>query len=146
MKRLPLVVLLYLLAAPALAVEPDEILKDPALEARARQISAGLRCLVCQNQSIDDSEASVAKDLRILIREQLQHNKSDAEVVDFVVARYGEFVLLQPRFRASTLILWLTPFLVLALGLLFAFRRKPAANTESLTQAEKAEVEAILRK
>jgi cytochrome c-type biogenesis protein CcmH len=140
------IALLIFLLTPAFAVEPDEILKDPALEARARSISEGLRCLVCQNQSIDDSDATVAKDLRILIREQLQQKKSDAEVIDFVVARYGEFVLLKPRFRAGTLVLWLTPFLILALAVFFAFRRKTAAKPEALTSTEKAEVEAILRK
>lgn len=135
-----------LLMSPAMAVQPDEILKDPALESRARQISAGLRCLVCQNQSIDDSDATVAKDLRILIREQLQQNKSDTEVVDFVVARYGDYVLLKPRFNAGTMVLWLAPFLILAAGLVFVFRRKPPAKPVALSAAERAEVEAILRK
>jgi cytochrome c-type biogenesis protein CcmH len=135
-----------LLSLPAHAVQPDEILKDAVLEARARNISAGLRCLVCQNQSIDDSDAPVARDLRILIREQLQQKRSDEDVVDFVVARYGEFVLLKPRLKSSTVILWATPFLLLATGLLFAFRRRPGALPESLTTAEKAEVAAILRK
>ena len=139
-------VTLILLSLPAHAVEPDEILKDPILEARAREISAGLRCLVCQNQSIDDSDAPVAKDLRILIREQLQQNRADQEVVDFVVARYGEYVLLKPRLKPATLVLWATPFLLLAAGFMFAFRRKPVAAPDSLTNAEKAEVEAILRK
>jgi cytochrome c-type biogenesis protein CcmH len=140
------IALLMLLTLPAAAVQPDEILKDPALEARARSISAGLRCLVCQNQSIDDSDATVAKDLRVLIREQLVANKTDAEVVDFVVARYGEYVLLKPRFRTSTVVLWLTPFVILLAGLLFAFRRRPTAKPEALTKAEQTEVEAILRK
>lgn len=137
---------LSLLTLPAHAVQPDEILSDPILESRARDISTGLRCLVCQNQSIDDSDATVARDLRILIREQLQQSKSDEEVVDFVVARYGEYVLLQPRFKPTTLILWLSPFLILLAGLLFAFRRKPTAITENLSAAEKTEIEAILRK
>jgi cytochrome c-type biogenesis protein CcmH len=137
---------LTLLSLPALAVQPDEILKDPNLEARARSISAGLRCLVCQNQSIDDSDAPVAKDLRILIREQLQQNRSDEDVVDFVVARYGEFVLLKPRLKPATLILWASPFLLLAAGLAFAFRRRPVTSPDGLTSAEKAELEAILRK
>jgi cytochrome c-type biogenesis protein CcmH len=137
---------LSFLSLPALAVQPDEILKDPVLEARARSISAGLRCLVCQNQSIDDSDAPVAKDLRILIREQLQQNRSDTDVVDFIVARYGEFVLLKPRLKPDTLILWAAPFLLLAAGLAFAFRRKPIVTPDSLTTDEKAEVAAILRK
>jgi cytochrome c-type biogenesis protein CcmH len=134
------------LTLPAYAVQPDEILADPILESRAREISTGLRCLVCQNQSIDDSDATVARDLRILIREQLQQKKSDAEVIDFVVARYGEYVLLKPRFKLSTLILWSSPFLILLSGLVFAFRGKSAVVTESLSSAEKAEIDAILRK
>jgi cytochrome c-type biogenesis protein CcmH len=138
--------LLLLLTLPTHAVQPDEILKDPVLEARARSISAGLRCLVCQNQSIDDSDATVAKDLRILIREQLQAKKSDDEVVDFVVARYGDFVLLKPRLKASTLILWLSPFVILLAGLGFAFRRRSVTIETRLTPVEEAEVAAILRK
>lgn len=96
-----------LAACPAHAVEPDEVLQDPALEARARTISEGLRCLVCQNQSIDDSEAPLAKDLRLLVRERLKAGDSNEQIVDFVVARYGEFVLLKPRFETHTLVLWL---------------------------------------
>lgn len=128
------------------AVQPDEILSDPVLETRARDISAGLRCLVCQNQSIDDSDATVAKDLRILIREQLLQKKSNPEIIDFVVARYGEYVLLKPRLKPATIILWASPFLILAAGLLLAFRRKPAPAAEALSDADKAEIEAILRK
>jgi cytochrome c-type biogenesis protein CcmH len=137
---------LFLFVLPAQAVQPDEILKDPTLEARARSISEGLRCLVCQNQSIDDSDATVAKDLRILIREQLQQNKTDDQVVDFVVQRYGEYVLLKPVFRTGTLALWTAPFLILLLALLFAFRRNGAARPDTLTAEEKAEVAAILKK
>jgi cytochrome c-type biogenesis protein CcmH len=131
---------------PAHAVQPQEILKDPLLEARAREISSGLRCLVCQNQSIDDSEATVAKDLRILIREQLQNNRTNTEVMEFVVARYGEFVLLKPRLRASTLLLWTAPFLILFAGFALAFRKKVVPETPTLTDVEKAEIEALLRK
>jgi cytochrome c-type biogenesis protein CcmH len=134
------------LTLPAHAVQPDEILKDPALEARARSISAGLRCLVCQNQSIDDSDATVARDLRILIREQLTAKKSNEEVVDFVVARYGDFVLLKPRLTASTMLLWLSPFVILLAGFALAFRRRPAVTESRLTPKEEAEVTAILRK
>ncbi|HVQ11026.1 MAG TPA: cytochrome c-type biogenesis protein, partial [Methyloceanibacter sp.] len=102
-------------ATPALAVQPDEILTDPALEARARAISAGLRCLVCQNQSIDDSDAPLARDLRILVRDRLKAGDSDKQIIDFVVARYGEFVLLKPRFEPHTMLLWLaTPIVGLA--------------------------------
>ena len=131
---------------PAHAVQPDEILKDATLEARARDISTGLRCLVCQNQSIDDSDATVARDLRILIREQLQENKTDQQVVDFVVERYGEYVLLKPRLKTSTYILWATPFLILLAGLMFPFCRKPIPQADTLTDSEKAEIEVLLRK
>lgn len=135
-----------ILAAPALAVQPDEILKDPAQEARAREISAGLRCLVCQNQSIDDSDAPLAKDLRVLVRERLRAGDSDREVRDFVVQRYGEFVLLRPVFGAHTLLLWLTPVLVLglgALGLYGALRRRPGPSAP-LDAREQAELDRIL--
>ncbi len=146
MRALFLALSLLAMTVPALAVEPDEILKDQGLEARARAISAGLRCVVCQNQSIDDSDATVARDLRILIREQLLANKTDPEVVDFVVARYGEYVLLKPRLKTATLLLWSAPFLILLAGLLLAFRRKPAVPTDTLSPTEKAEIESILRK
>lgn len=120
----------FLAALPAHAVQPDEVLSDPALEARARAISEGLRCLVCQNQSIDDSDAPLAKDLRLLVRERLKAGDSDTEIIDFVVARYGEFVLLKPRFEAHTLLLWFaTPAVFLAALLLIAlaYRRRRAA-------------------
>jgi cytochrome c-type biogenesis protein CcmH len=119
-----------LLASSAQAVQPDEVLPDPALEARARAISEGLRCLVCQNQSIDDSDAPLAKDLRLLVRERLKAGDSDQEIVDFVVARYGEFVLLKPRLSRHTLLLWLaTPAVfAAALGLIWlAYRRRREA-------------------
>ncbi len=119
-----------LAALPAQAVQPDEVLPDPTLEAHARTISEGLRCLVCQNQSIDDSDAPLAKDLRILVRERLKAGDGDQEIVDFIVARYGEFVLLKPRFEAHTLLLWFaTPAVFLAALLLIAlaYRRRQAA-------------------
>jgi cytochrome c-type biogenesis protein CcmH len=132
---------LLLLAAsfPAFAVEPDEMLKDPALEARARQLSAGLRCLICQNQSIDDSDASLAKDLRILIRERISSGDSDRAVIDYVVGRYGEFVLLKPRFGTRTAVLWATPFAIVFFGLILFWlrRRSGSAAEESLSDAEK---------
>ena len=107
MRRLALIALLIALAAPAaLAVQPDEILTDPALEARARNLSRELRCMVCQNQSIDDSDAPLARDLRLLVRERLTEGDSDSQVLDFLVARYGEFVLLKPPFELHTLLLW----------------------------------------
>ena len=111
MRWIPLVVaLLCLWVIPAAAVQPDEILSDSQLEARARTLTKELRCMVCQNQSIDDSDAPLARDLRLLVRERLQAGDSNREVIDFLVARYGEFVLLRPRFSAHTAILWLTPF------------------------------------
>ena len=103
-------------ASAARAVQPDEIMSDPAMEARARDLSRELRCMVCQNQSIDDSEAPLARDLRLLVRERIAAGDSDAEVIDFLVARYGEFVLLKPRFNPHTLVLWLLPPLALAGG------------------------------
>ncbi|WP_262298464.1 cytochrome c-type biogenesis protein [Microvirga sesbaniae] len=128
-----------LLAGPVLAVQPDEVLKDQALEKRARDISAGLRCLVCQNQSIDDSDAQLAKDLRLLVRERLVAGDTDAQVRDFLVQRYGEFVLLKPAFRGHTLLLWLTPALVLVLGGIGAYaalrrRPRPAAALDAQEQ------------
>jgi cytochrome c-type biogenesis protein CcmH len=103
-------------ASAARAVQPDEIMPDPVKEARARDLSRELRCMVCQNQSIDDSEAPLARDLRLLVRERIAAGDSDAQVIDFLVARYGEFVLLKPRFEPRTLLLWLVPPLVLAGG------------------------------
>ncbi|KWT68952.1 Cytochrome c heme lyase subunit CcmL [Hyphomicrobium sulfonivorans] len=107
---------MLLLATSAMAVQPDEILADPALEARARAISAELRCLVCQNQSIDDSNAPLARDLRVLVRERLQTGETDAQVLQFIEDRYGEFVLLRPPLNMSTLLLWLAPILALVLA------------------------------
>lgn len=121
------VMLMALQAAPALAVMPDEMLKDPQQEARARSLSAGFRCLVCQNQSIDDSDADLARDLRVLIRERISQGDSDAQVTEFVVSRYGDFVLLKPRLTATTLVLWLLPFIAVAAGLAFLLRRKAAS-------------------
>ena len=120
----------FLAAFPAYAVQPDEVLQDPALEARARAISEGLRCLVCQNQSIDDSDAPLAKDLRLLVRERLKAGDTDQEIADFIVARYGEFVLLRPRLSPHTLLLWFATPAVFATALLLiwlAYRRRKAA-------------------
>ena len=137
------------LAAPALAVRPSEVLDDPALEERARKLSAGLRCMVCQNQSIDDSDAELAGDLRVLVRERLLAGESDEEVIDYVVSRYGEFVLLQPRFTPRNALLWATPALLLAAGggflVLRAMRRRrsiPAA----LTADEERRLDEILKR
>ncbi len=120
----------FLAALPAYAVQPDEVLPDPALEARARAISEGLRCLVCQNQSIDDSDAPLAKDLRLLVRERLKAGDSDQEIADFIVARYGEFVLLRPRLSPHTMLLWFATPAVFATALFLiwlAYRRRKAA-------------------
>ena len=152
MRRLALILGLMLLAAPAArAVQPDEILPDPALEQRARAISGGLRCLVCQNQSIDDSDAPLARDLRILVRERLTAGDDDKAVVDFVVARYGDFVLLRPPFNARTLLLWGAPFLVLLAGAAFVWRRGRQRAAEDnvalapLTEEERSRVDKLLR-
>ena len=110
--------LILIALSPAHAVLPDEMMSDPAKEARARALSRELRCMVCQNQSIDDSEAPLARDIRLLVRERIAAGDSDAQVIDFLVARYGEFVLLKPRFERQTLVLWLVPpFLLIAGGL-----------------------------
>ena len=124
--RLPVVLaalaLMQCASGGAWAVQPDEVLKDPALEHQAREISAELRCLVCQNQSIDDSDAPLARDLRLIVRERLQAGDSRGDVIDFVVARYGEFILLRPRLSAKTYALWIAPLLLLAGGLVLAYR------------------------
>ena len=151
-RRSPLVLFLaiaLLATLPAHAVEPDEVLQDPALEARAREISEGLRCLVCQNQSIDDSGAPLAKDLRLLVRERLKAGDSNQQIVDFIVARYGEFVLLKPRFETHTLVLWLaTPAVFLAailiIALAFRRRRAEAQNPAPLNIAEKRQLKRLL--
>jgi cytochrome c-type biogenesis protein CcmH len=120
------------LAGPALAVQPDEILPDPVLEARARAITSELRCVVCQSESIDDSNADIARDLRLLVRERIVAGDSDAEVVAFVVDRYGEFVLFRPPFTVRNAALWLAGPLLLLVGggLAFAFIRRKAAAPE----------------
>ena len=131
---------------PARAVEPDEILPDPALETRARAISGELRCLVCQNQSIDDSHATLARDLRVLVRERLKAGDSDDAVEAYLVARYGDFVLLKPPFNAETALLWGLPFLVLGagtLGLLLA-RRQPVRAVAPLDATEEAELDRLI--
>ena len=147
--------LILTLAPDACAVELDEILTDPALEARARALSKELRCMVCQNQSIDDSDAPLARDLRILVRERLQAGDGDRQVIDFLVARYGEFVLLRPRFSMHTALLWLGPVAILligAFGLFLAARRyrvnSAAATVESakLSAAEEARLAELLRR
>jgi len=151
-RRVNLLAMLGLLAlalfTPALAVTPDEMLDDPELEQRARDISAGLRCLVCQNQSIDDSDAELAKDLRVLVRQRLQEGDSDREVVGYVVSRYGEFVLLKPRFSLNTLLLWVVPVIVLGTGLAYLLinaGRSRTLRAEALSDQEQADLEKVLR-
>jgi cytochrome c-type biogenesis protein CcmH len=126
----------------ALAVQPDEMLADPRLEARARALSRELRCMVCQNQSIDDSDAPLARDLRVLVRERIRAGDSDPKVLDFLVARYGEFVLLRPRFEWHTALLWLTPIVILGGGaialLVLARRRSRPDESPGLTPQEEA--------
>lgn len=127
MKQLFLILSIFLMPLAANAVNPSEILKDPVLEKRARAISKGLRCVVCQNQSIDDSDAQLARDLRVLVREQLVAGDSDQAVVDYVVSRYGDFVLLRPPVKAATLVLWFGPVVIAligAMGLVLFFRRQ----------------------
>ncbi|WP_407159826.1 cytochrome c-type biogenesis protein [Bradyrhizobium sp. STM 3557] len=140
-----------LIAAPlAHAVQPDEIMSDPAKEARARDLSRELRCMVCQNQSIDDSEAPLARDLRLLVRERIAAGDSDHQVIDFLVARYGQFVLLRPRFERETLLLWLlTPLLLIGggLALWLQARRRARRNAHApagLTADEEARIAALM--
>jgi cytochrome c-type biogenesis protein CcmH len=140
---------LFLAALPAHAVTPDEVLKDPALEARARAISTELRCLVCQNQSIDDSDAELAKDLRVIVREKISAGASDNEIKQFLVARYGEFVLLRPPFSTGTALLWTLPFLALLGGGLFLIRsarakRGQPVSVTPLSEAERVALDARL--
>ncbi len=136
---------------PAIAVQPDEMLKDPVLEARARALSRDLRCMVCQNQSIDDSEAPLARDLRLLVRERLTAGDSNAQVVNFLVDRYGEFVLLKPRFAWHTALLWITPLAALfagAIAMLTAIwrQRRSRPKVVPLTAEEEREVAAMIER
>jgi cytochrome c-type biogenesis protein CcmH len=147
---------LAVLTSPALAVAPDEVLDDPALEARARALSAELRCMVCQNQSIDDSDAPLAKDLRVLVRERLVAGDSDGQVIDYLVSRYGEFVLLKPRFAWHTIVLWAAGPVALIAGLIaivMALRNRSrhspqltAPGSASLSDEEEKRLKALLEK
>ena len=142
--------LALLMAGPAFAVQPDEILDDPVLEERARELSKGLRCLVCRNESIDESNADLARDLRILVRERLVEGDTDDEVIDFIVDRYGEYVLLKPRFDGSTWILWAAgPIMLLmagAIGVIYLRGRQtaPPVQEADLTDEEKERLDKIL--
>lgn len=147
MRRFAFLFVLLSLAMPAFAVQPSEVLDDPALEARARQLSAGLRCMVCQNQSIDDSDAELARDLRVLVRERLVAGETDEQVMDYVVSRYGEFVLLQPRFNMRNALLWGAPILLLLIGGTFIVvqsRRQTRPVTPALSPEEERRLKEIL--
>ncbi|MBQ0749566.1 MAG: cytochrome c-type biogenesis protein CcmH [Roseovarius sp.] len=149
MKRL--ILALCVIAAPVFAVQPDEILDDPALEARARDISSGLRCLVCRNESIDDSNAELARDLRLLVRERLVAGDSNEEAVDFIVARYGEYVLLKPRSGGANILLWWAGPLMLGAGILIGAvylrgrARSPETEVARLSEAEEHRLREILK-
>lgn len=140
--------LLLLAAPPALAVNPNEMLKDPALEARARELGKELRCVVCQNQSIDDSDAELARDLRVLVRKRLSLGDSDQAVKEYVVARYGDYVLLKPPVKGTTLVLWGGPFVLFAVGLLvvrtYYRRRAKTLPPPPLSDDEKRRLDALL--
>jgi cytochrome c-type biogenesis protein CcmH len=149
-RSLVVAVLLLFSMVPAVAVLPDEILSDPVLEERARNLSAQLRCMVCQNQSIDDSNAELARDLRVLVRERLVSGDSDQDVIAYVVSRYGEFVLLKPRFSARTVLLWGAPILLTLAGvtslLVFARRRNTLPTQQKLSFDEEAKIRSLLEK
>jgi cytochrome c-type biogenesis protein CcmH len=149
-RRFLLVLALMMAAAPSFAVNPDEMLTDPALEARARALSAELRCMVCQNQSIDDSNADLAKDLRLLVRERITDGDSDEQVLNYIVSRYGEFVLLKPRFSLRTLLLWGAPVLLILAGgvslIVFARKRAGKPTGSKLTDEEQAKLAELLEK
>lgn len=147
--KLFVVLVLLMFSGLAYAVQPNEVLPDPALESRARALSAQLRCLVCQNQSIDDSDAPLARDLRLLVRERLVAGDSDAQVTRFLVARYGEFVLLRPPLGPHTLLLWLTPLLILlavagGIGWRLASARRGTAPPAPLTDDEQRRLKGLL--
>lgn len=140
--------LLLLLAGTAWAVEPDEVLDDPTLESRAREISKGLRCMICRNESIDESDAALARDLRLLVRERIVNGESDEEVVAFVVERYGEYVLLNPRRDGINLVLWAAAPILLLAGLVaagtFLVHRRRSAIPDALTAAERARLAELM--
>jgi cytochrome c-type biogenesis protein CcmH len=146
-KHAPYVLALALMASPVAAVQPDEMLADPALEARARGISKDIRCPVCQGESIDDSNAPISRDLRLIIRERIMAGDTDEEVVDYIVARYGEFVLFNPRAEGSNLILWLAgPALFLAaIAVAVAAQRRRLVPEAKLSEAEETRLKEILK-
>lgn len=153
-------ILALVLALPAIAhaVEPDEVLSDPTQEARAREVGKGLRCVVCQNQSIDDSHSELARDMRILVRERIKAGDSNQDVMDYMVDRYGDFVLLDPPFKAETLVLWIGPGVIAVLGmfgLVMMFRRRTTTRgaqevvsgvrAEPLSDAERRRLDELLK-
>lgn len=139
MKRF-ILALVLLCAVPAYAVEPSEMLKDPALEARAREVSKSLRCVICQNETIDESHAEIAHDMRLLVRERVTAGDTNQQILNYMLSRYGDYVLLQPRFTSATLILWLGPLLILMLGGLAVASRlkRGGGEVEPLTPEEEA--------
>jgi cytochrome c-type biogenesis protein CcmH len=142
MKAIFTIVAILFFPLAVLAVDPGEILKDPNLERRARSISKGLRCVVCQNQSIDDSDAKLARDLRILVRNRIVAGDSDTAVIDYVVSRYGDFVLLKPPVKGVTLVLWFGPIFITLAGLigLILFFRRQRINSKDLVQIDNKEI------
>ena len=153
MKRAIAIVFILLASAPAHAVLPDEVLADPVLESRARALSKNIRCLVCQNQSIDNSDADLARDLRILVRERLKSGDSDRQILDFLIARYGDFIMLKPPFKGITFLLWFGPAIVFVAsvsGLFVYFRRRRSALAEpsdskpNLSSAERDRLASLL--
>jgi len=150
LRILAMTLVMGLVAAPVRAVTPDEVLQDAALEKRARTLSAEIRCLVCQNQSIDESNADLARDLRVIVRERLTAGDSNSQVLDYLVARYGEFILLKPRFGVHTAVLWSIAPILLLLGVLGLFwarrsRRRASAAAGELSADERDRVEKLLR-
>ncbi|MGV1773774.1 cytochrome c-type biogenesis protein [Agrobacterium fabrum] len=145
-----LLTLIFAAASPALAFNPDEVLKDPVLEQRARNLTSQLRCMVCQNQSIDDSNAELARDLRVLVRERLVQGDSDKAVIDYVVSRYGEFVLLKPRLSLRTLLLWGAPIGLTLAGILAVFvfsrRRATQERPQKLSADEEERIRNLIEK
>jgi cytochrome c-type biogenesis protein CcmH len=144
MKYLALTLAL-LISGAAFAVQPSEMLKDPTLEARARDVSKGLRCVVCQNESIDESNAEIAHDMRLLVRERITAGDTNQQIVDYMVSRYGDYVLLKPRFTSTTLLLWTGPFIILLIGgfIVAARLRSPGVAAAPLSPEEQAALAAI---
>ncbi len=152
MRRLVALILALLIAVPAIAVQPDEVLDDPALEARARELSQELRCVVCRGENIDESNAGIARDIRILLRERLKAGDSDQEVLDYMVERYGEYVLMRPTTKGANLLLWIAGPLMLLAALIVAIgyirarsRAGEAAAGQALSEEEKKRLEELLQ-